>query len=185
MHTTITEPGARPPVTTQAPDEGIAVGDYAAGTDVTLGSERRGRVIEIIPPLKYSGQHGNRYGIVDADDRHHCIDGVRPLDPVAAAECAAALALTPPDAATAAIEAARAAGAGQHLRAKLARAAFELCESLIGADSVITTDGDAVTVWDRDTEAVTDVWCPRDAPELGPLTLAQIVKQFGPVHPAD
>lgn len=125
MHTTITEPGAYPPVTTQAPDEGIAVGDYATGTDVSLGGEKRGRVVEIIPPLKYSGQHGNRYRIVDADDRPHCIDGPRKLDPTAAAEAASADAATPAAAAAAAILAARLAGAGQHRRAVLAAAAYE------------------------------------------------------------
>jgi hypothetical protein len=121
----ITEPGAYPPVTTQAPDEGIAVGDYAAGTDVTIGDEKRGRVIEIIPPPKYSGQHGNWYRIVGADDRTHCIDGPRLLDPTADAEAASASAATPAAAASTALAAATAAGADHHRAAVLATAAYE------------------------------------------------------------
>lgn len=183
MRITITDPGARPPITTQAPDEGVAVGDYATGTCVTMRTTHAGRVTEIIPPPKYSGQHGNRYRIVDADDYGRYIDGVRKVDPVAAAEAAAATAPTPAAAATAALEAARTAGANRHVRAKLARAAYEFADALTAADSIITTDGDTITVWDRDTDALTDVWHCRNAQEFGPLTLTQIVETFGPARP--
>lgn len=83
-HTTITEHGARPPVTTQAPDEGIAVGDVIRGTCVTRGIRQVGTVVEICPPLKYSGQHGNRYGIVDIAGGRHWVDQPEKLDPITA-----------------------------------------------------------------------------------------------------
>lgn len=51
---------------TRVPDAaGIAVGDLITGRCVSIGTEHTGTVAEILPPPKYSGQHGNRYRIVD------------------------------------------------------------------------------------------------------------------------
>jgi len=42
---------------------GIAVGDLIIGRDVTMGGSHLGAVVEIIPPLRHSGQYGNRYRV--------------------------------------------------------------------------------------------------------------------------
>lgn len=91
-HTTITETGQRPPITTQAPDEGIAVGDHIRGTCVTMNRRRVGKVAEICPPRKYSGQHGNRYRITDLAGASHWVDQPTKLDDITAAALAGAAA---------------------------------------------------------------------------------------------
>ena len=69
---------------TRQPDEfGIAVGDRVRGRDVTMGNSTEGTVAEIIPPLRFSGQYGNRYRLVDTGETYA---GGKPIEPIV--ECA-------------------------------------------------------------------------------------------------
>lgn len=127
-HQIITAQGATAPVTTQAPDTGVAVGHYIAGTDVTSGRRSAGRVDAIVPPLKYSGQYGNRYRITDGRGRTHYVDEPTALAPVEAAGIATAIALLvdgadAQDVAGAATTAAALAGAGARVAATIGEAA--------------------------------------------------------------
>lgn len=55
------------------------VGDRITGRCVTMGIEYTGTVAAVIPPVKYSGQFGPRYRLVDTGAHYF---GGRPIEPI-------------------------------------------------------------------------------------------------------
>jgi hypothetical protein len=108
---------------TPIPADAYPIGTYIAGDCTSLGSRKVGRVVAIHP-----GSAITVYAIVDADDTRHLIERARPTDPFTAAGDAVAEAVfrgrVPEYAGALAGEAARDAGAPQHVAAKISLAAY-------------------------------------------------------------
>lgn len=55
------------------------IGQTITGRDTTSGLTYTGRVTEVIPPMRYTGDYGNRYRLADTGEFY---SNGRPVEPI-------------------------------------------------------------------------------------------------------